>query len=87
MTKTKNGMKTKTATFINLSDIATILGRDVRDLDSVFSWGDTDMPLVSLHKILRVLTDSEEESVTEALFDVIGASRKAFDTCFVNLAD
>lgn len=83
-------MNIQTAPFINLSEIATILGEDIDDLtelvDGVFTWGDTDVALVSLPRFLGELSEEDEEVVMEALWDVIGTDTRDAMKYFVNLA-
>ena len=83
-------MTIQTTKHFNLSDIATTLGVDAEDLaelaDGAFTWGDTDCALVSLPKFLGLLEVSEEETVMEALWDIIGTEPAAAAEYFVNLA-
>ena len=82
-------MNIHTAKYFNLSDIATVLGVDVDDLaelaDGGFSWGDTDCALVTLPRFLGLLEESDEETVMEALWDIIGFEPAAAAEYFVNL--
>jgi hypothetical protein len=83
-------MTIQTTKHFNLSDIATTLGVDPEDLaelaDGAFTWGDTDCALVSLPKFLGLLEESEEETVMEVLWDIIGTEPAAAAEYFVNLA-
>lgn len=83
-------MTIQTAKYINLSDIAAILDEDVNDLSELingaFTWGDTDMALVSLPRFLGELSQPEEEVVMEALWDIIGTDVRDAMNYSVNLA-
>jgi predicted XRE-type DNA-binding protein len=83
-------MKIHTAKYISLSEVATVLGVDRDDLaelaDGEFTWGDTDISLVSLPKFLGLLEMHEEETIMESLWDIIGTELAAADY-YVNLAD
>lgn len=83
-------MNIHTAKFINLSDIAPLIGEDVEGLgerlSDVFTWGDTDLSLVRLPLLLAQLEESEEETIMEALWDIIGTNPADAFEYFVNLA-
>ncbi len=83
-------MNIHTARYINLSDIATVLGVDVDDLaelaDGGFTWGDTDHALVNLPRFLGLLEVHDEETVMETLWDIIGTEPAAAADYYVNLA-
>lgn len=83
-------MNIQTAKYFNLSDIATVLGEDFDDLaelvDGGFaSSGDTEVALVTLPKFLGLLEEHQEDTVMEALWDIIGKDSAAFGEYFVNL--
>lgn len=83
-------MTIQTAQYIKLSDIAAVLGVDVDDFSEIFSdiytWGDVDKSLVLLPEFLGQLTDTEEETVMEALWDVIGTDVRNLVKYHVDLA-
>lgn len=83
-------MNIQTAKYFNLSDIATVLGEDFDDLaelvDGGFaSSGDTEVALVTLPKFLGLLEEHQEDTVMEALWDIIGKDSAAAGEYFVNL--
>lgn len=83
-------MKIYTTKHFNLSDIAPLIGEDMEGLgerlSDTFTWGDTDASLVRLPLFLAQLEESEEESIMEALWDIIGTSPADAYEYFVNLA-
>lgn len=78
-----------TVKYINLSDISACVGEDLESfserLSDFYTWGDTDIVLVNLSGVLRVLNISEEENVMEALWDIIGTTPEDASKYFVNL--
>ena len=83
-------MTIQTAQYINLSDIATVLGVDVDDFSETFTdtytWGSVDKSLLSLPEFLSQLEVHEEEAVMESLWDIIGTDARDAAKYFVNLA-
>ena len=82
-------MNIHTAKYVNMSDIAEVLGIDVDDLAEQFdeyTWGDTEMTFISLPAFLRNLDVNDEETVMESLWDIIGTEPAAAADYYVNLA-
>jgi|LakMenEpi03Aug12_release.lakeMendotaPanAssembly.Ray.scaffolds.fasta_scaffold2984721_1 hypothetical protein len=82
-------MNIHTAKYVNMSDIAEVLGIDVDDLAEQFdeyTWGDTEMAFITLPVFLRNLDINDEETVMESLWDIIGTEPAAAAEYYVNLA-
>jgi hypothetical protein len=82
-------MEIKSAAYINLSDIATILGVEWNDLAELFenryTWGDTDVTLVNIQSIIQVLENEEQEKVKNVLLSKNDPD--LVSRLYVNLAD
>lgn len=82
-------MNIHTTKFFNLSDIAPLIGEDVEGLGERLSdtpiWEDRDASLVRLPLFLAHLEMSEEKTIMEALWDIIGTSPADAYEYFVNL--
>lgn len=82
-------MKIKTLQYINLSDVALLIGMDYSDLAECYennhTWGDTAASLITIQEFVQILDDEDRNKVMNVL-----TSTQDPDTVsrlLVNLAD
>lgn len=82
-------MEIKSASYINLSDIASLLGLEYSDMceyyDTKYTLGDTDVTLVNIQEVLQVLEDEEQVKLKNIL--LAKNDPDLVSRLFVNLAD
>jgi hypothetical protein len=82
-------MRIKSASYINLSDIASLLGMEYSDMceyyDTKYTWGDTDVTLVNIQEVVQVLEHEERIKLMSIL--LAKNDPDLVSRLFVNLAD
>lgn len=82
-------MRIKSALYINLSDIADVIGCEYSDLcecfENSYTWGDTDVTLVNMQDVLDILDEEHRGTVVNATTNKNDPD--LVSRLFVNLAD
>ncbi len=84
-------MRIKSALYIDLSDIADIIGLEYSDMceyfEGSYTWGDTDVTLVNLQDVLDILDEEHRGTIVNTIIGRNDPTTDVVSRLFVNLAD